>query len=108
MIAITVSEDKVNSRIEECFGKSEYFFVYDESTNKSVFYKNSARDLPKNSGKKAAEFLIKKGVKSVFSSNFGVPVKKLFDKHGVQMVLLSPLIKSLRDLKWIEKGKKAV
>ena len=85
MIAITVSENIKNAKIEDCFGKSEYFFIIDKQTKESYFEKNPAKELLKNSGREAALFLIKKGVKTVISANFGVPVKKLFDKIGPTM-----------------------
>jgi predicted Fe-Mo cluster-binding NifX family protein len=100
MIAITVTENIENAKIEDCFGKSEYFFVINKTTKESNFEKNPARELLKNSGREAALFLIKKGVKTVISSNFGVPVKKLFDKNNVQMVIISSKIKALNDIKW--------
>jgi|WetSurMetagenome_2_1015567.scaffolds.fasta_scaffold226462_1 predicted Fe-Mo cluster-binding NifX family protein len=102
MIAITVSENKKNAKIESCFGKSEYFFIIDIHTKEPYFIKNSAKGLLKNSGKEAASFLIKKGVKTVISANFGVPVKEIFDKHKVQMVIISSKIKNLNDIKRIK------
>jgi predicted Fe-Mo cluster-binding NifX family protein len=102
MIAVTVKEDKKNSLIESCFGKSEFFFIYDPKTGESSFVKNHLKELNRNSGTKAAFFLVKKGVKTVFSSNFGIPVKKLFDKHKIQMVIISNEIKSLENIKWIK------
>jgi len=102
MIAVTVKENNINSGIELCFGKSEYFFVFDIKTKKYSFIKNSCKELQNNSGKKAVMLLKKLGVKTVFSSNFGVLVKKLFDKYKVQMVILSPQIKYLNDIEWIK------
>ena len=99
MIAISVKENNKNSLIESCFGKSEYFFIYNTKTGESSFVKNAMKELNKNSGKKAALFLIKKGVKTVFSSNFGIPVKKLFDKHKIQMVILPDDLKTLDKIK---------
>jgi predicted Fe-Mo cluster-binding NifX family protein len=103
MIAITVKENNLNSKIELCFGKSEYFFIYDTRTKSASFINNPGKKLQKNSGKKAVMLLKKLGVKTVFSLNFGVPVKKLFDKYKVQMVILSPQIKYLKDIEWIKK-----
>jgi predicted Fe-Mo cluster-binding NifX family protein len=57
----------------------------------------------KNSGREAALFLIKKGIKTVISSNFGVPVKKLFDKNKVQMVIISSKVKYLNEIEWVNK-----
>jgi predicted Fe-Mo cluster-binding NifX family protein len=102
MIAITVKEDNKNSLIESCFGKSEYFYIYNRETGESGFIKNPFKESNKNSGRKAALLLIRKGVKNVFSSNFGIPVKKLFDKHKIQMVIISDEIKTLKQIKCIK------
>jgi predicted Fe-Mo cluster-binding NifX family protein len=102
MIAISVKENNKKSILEMCFGKSEYFFLYDQVKNRSSFVINPGKMVKKNSGKKAASFLVKTGVKTVFSSNFGVPVKKIFDKNKVQMVILSDKFKSLDEIHWIK------
>lgn len=102
MIAVTVKENNRKSPIESCFGKSEYFCFYDLKTHDISFVKNHLKELNKNSGKNAALFLIKKGVKTVFSSNFGINVKKLFDKHKIQMVIISDDIKTLDKIKWMK------
>jgi len=99
MIAITVNDNKENSQIQECFGKSDYFYIIDKTKNEKYFLQNTAKNLPKNSGKKAAMILINKGVKTVISSNFGTNVKKIFDKHKIQIVILSNKFKTLKDLK---------
>jgi predicted Fe-Mo cluster-binding NifX family protein len=103
MIAITVSENIKNAKIEDCFGKSEYFFIINRQSKESYFEKNQAKRLLKNSGREAALFLIKKGIKTVISSNFGVPVKKLFDKNKVQMVIISSKVKYLNEIEWVNK-----
>ncbi len=102
MIAISVKENNKKSLLELCFGKSEYFFLYDPIKKESSFVVNPGKMASKNSGKKAASFLVKAGVKTVFSSNFGVPVKKIFDRNKVQMVILSDKIKRLDEIKWIK------
>lgn len=99
MIAFTVCSDKEDSQIQECFGKSNYFYIIDKTNSKKYFLQNTAKDFPKNSGKNAAMILINKGVKTVVSSNFGTNVKKIFDKHKIQIVILSTKYKTLQDIK---------
>jgi predicted Fe-Mo cluster-binding NifX family protein len=95
MTAITVKENKRNSPIESCFGKSEYFYICDSNNGKEYFIPNPHKNAAKNSGKKAAMMLIKEGVSTVISSNFGVQVKKMFDKYKIQLVIISEDIKTL-------------
>ena len=101
MIAIAVKRNNINSAIDDCFGKCEYFFLYDKTENSFMFIDNPAKKVKNKKGLKAASYLIKTGVKTVISGNFGIPVKKLFDKHKVQMVMASNKYKTLKDIKWI-------
>ncbi|MFA5403586.1 MAG: NifB/NifX family molybdenum-iron cluster-binding protein [Ignavibacteria bacterium] len=101
MIAITVKENNINSEINDCFGKSEYFFLFNNENKKHKFIKNPGKEVNKMSGKKAALFLIKEGVNTIVSTNFGAEVKKLFDKHNIQMVIASNKYKYLKDINWL-------
>ncbi|MBI5403997.1 MAG: NifB/NifX family molybdenum-iron cluster-binding protein [Ignavibacteriae bacterium] len=99
MTAVTVKENNIKSPVESCFGKSEFFYLINLKTGEKKFIKNPHKDINKNSGRKAAMMLIKEGVSTVISSNFGIPVKKLFDKHKIQMVIIPEGISSLPLLK---------
>ncbi len=89
MIAITIEEENINSKINDCFGKSEYFIIIDSKNKKYKFFRNPGSEDENFSGVKAAKFLINKGVNTVFSNNFGIKVKRIFDRNKVQLVLLS-------------------
>jgi predicted Fe-Mo cluster-binding NifX family protein len=102
LIAISVTEENLNSKLEECFGKSHFFLLIDSKSKKYRFVKNPGVEFSKFSGKKAALFLVRNGVKTIVSSNFGAFVKKIFDKNKVQMVIISSRIKYLNDIKWIK------
>jgi predicted Fe-Mo cluster-binding NifX family protein len=103
MTAISVEENNVNTKLEECFGKSHYFLLASPKTNQYEFIINPGVKSIKMSGVKAAKFLVKCGVKTVISSNFGVSVKKIFDKNKVQIVILSKKYNFLKDIEWFNK-----
>jgi len=98
MTAVTVKENTKNSLIESCFGKSAYFYIFNPLTGEESFIKNLHNEAGKHSGRKAASMLIKVGVTTVISSNFGIQVKKIFDKHKIQMVIIPEDIKSLEHI----------
>lgn len=102
MVAITVKENNVNTLLNDCFGKSKYFFIYDKNKKESEFISNPCINENKLSGKKAAMFLINYGVTSIISMNFGTEVKKIFDKYKIQMIIPSSKIKTLKDIEWIQ------
>jgi predicted Fe-Mo cluster-binding NifX family protein len=101
MTAITVKTDDTNSLLDDCFGKSEYFFIYDSKSGVYEFIKNPVKDSKKMSGKKAASFLIEKGIKTLITTNIGSEVKRIFDKNNIQIVIISKKFRYLKDIKWI-------
>jgi len=107
MIAISVTENNINTRLEDCFGKSRYFFLADIKSNYYKFVKNPGLNIKKMSGKRAALFLAENSVKTVISSNFGVTVKKIFDRNKIQIVLLSNKYIYLKDIEWINNPKQS-
>lgn len=105
LIAIAVKNESLKSEIGNCFGKAEFFFIADMEKKKYEFRKNPGADAKDNSGKKAAQFLIKLGVGSIISYNFGAVVKEIFDRNNVQIVMLSDKYKYLNEIKWTSKFK---
>lgn len=89
MTAISLIEKNLDSKIDNCFGKSKYFIIIDEIENKYEFIDNPSCDNKICLGRDAALFLIKKGVKTIISGNFGIKVKKIFDRHKIQLVIPS-------------------
>ncbi len=98
MKAITVKENNTNSPIEDCFGKTRYFCLIDDLSCKIEFVLNPGNNLPSHSGKKAVAFLASLGVTSVISGNYGITVKKLLDKHGIQTVIIPSRYETLSQL----------
>ena len=102
IIAITVKENNLDSELDDCFGKSHFFFLADIANKKFEFIKNPGLESTKFSGKKAALFLVHKGVKTIVSSNFGAHVKQILDKNKIQIVLLSGQFRFLKDIYWLK------
>ncbi|MCE1163778.1 MAG: NifB/NifX family molybdenum-iron cluster-binding protein [Bacteroidetes bacterium] len=98
MTAIGVTGEYFEAPLSECFGKSEYFFVYDRASGKYRFLQNPRIDEKEKSGKNAASFLVKSGVTTVMSYNVGSNAKKVFDRGKVQIVVLSDNFKTLKDV----------
>ncbi|MCU0373284.1 MAG: hypothetical protein MUE56_08600 [Ignavibacteria bacterium] len=103
LTAIAVKEADINTKLEECFGKSEYFFIADPENKNFEFVKNPGLDSVKMSGRRAALFLARNKITTVISSNFGASVKKVFDKNKIRLVILSPKYKLLKDIEWVRK-----
>lgn len=106
MKAITVKDNNINSHIEDCFGKTKYFCLVDDSSNKIDFAVNPGNVSEKDSGKKAVSFLVNKGVKTILSRNYGLVSKKLLDKHKIQTVIIPSKYESLKQLLQIIKQEK--
>jgi len=102
MIAISVTDNNLDTKLEDCFGKAHYFLLADIKNKNYKFVKNPGLEFIKMSGIRAASFLVRSGVKTVISSNFGASVKKIFDKNKVQIVILSKKYNSLKEIKWLK------
>ncbi|MFA7359760.1 MAG: NifB/NifX family molybdenum-iron cluster-binding protein [Candidatus Kapaibacterium sp.] len=98
MKVVTVKEDNLNSPIEDCFGKTKFFCFIKDDINNIEFVSNPGNDFLKNSGKKAVTFLHSRGVTSVMSGNYGMTVKKMFDKHKIQTIIIPAKYKNLTQL----------
>ncbi len=106
LTAVAVTDCKMNTGIEVCFGKAKYFFVADTESRMCEFAENPGLKCSESAGLKAAKFLINRGVKTVISSNFGAAVKEEFDKNNVRIVIMSDKFKYLSDIKWINNLKR--
>ena len=98
MKAITVKEDNLNSPLEDCFGKAKYFCFIDNDPEKIEFSLNPGYDSLKGSGKKAVSYLLKRGVETVISRNYGITVKKMLNKHSIQTVIIPEKYESLSQI----------
>lgn len=98
MKAITVKEDNIKSSLEDCFGKAKFFCLVEDKSERIEFALNPGYNLLKGSGKKAVSFLLKRGVRTVISRNYGITAKKILKKHNIQTAIIPSKYTSLLKL----------
>jgi predicted Fe-Mo cluster-binding NifX family protein len=84
MIAIPVSENNLNSIIDDRFGRCPFFCFYSTETGKTEFKKNIPGNDAGGSGLQVSEFLVNEGIKKVYAVEFGPRAKALLDKLKVE------------------------
>lgn len=101
IIAIASSGNTLESKIATHFARCEYFVYYDTETGDLDFEKNLCRTMESNVGFAVAECLNGKKIKKIISGEFGIKVKPVLDKYGIQMIVMTDhnlTIKEIIDL----------
>ncbi len=70
-VAITSKESTLDSKIDERFGRSEYFAIFDLENSKEYFIKNTAKDEESGAGGSAVRLLTKEGVDTLIAPHLG-------------------------------------
>lgn len=87
-VAITASGNELASKIDQRFGRCQYFALYDTATEKTEFVENSAKDAPEGAGPAAVAIVANRGAMKVVSGEFGFKIKTMLTDLGIQMVIM--------------------
>lgn len=107
IIAIASAGNNSDSKIDTHFARCEYFAYYNTVSGDLDFEKNICRTLESNVGLAVAESLNDKKIKKIISGEFGIKVKAVFDKYGIQMIVITDHDKTIKEIiKLLNSGKK--
>jgi predicted Fe-Mo cluster-binding NifX family protein len=84
-VAITSTDDNVESIIDPRFGRCAFFTIYDTETKDIEFLENPAKESSEGAGPAAVQFIAKQKVNKVISGDFGMKIKSLFDSLHIEM-----------------------
>ena len=70
-IAVSSTGNKLESMIEQRFGRSPYFIIIDTDTSETEIVSNVGTGYAHGAGVGASQFLASKGVKAVITGNLG-------------------------------------
>ena len=87
IIAIAASENHLKSKVDQHFGRCDWYCLYDTNTLKSLFIENNFRYQQEQAGCDAAKFLLGKGINIVIAGRFGSKVIDIFRMNNVQMII---------------------
>ncbi|MEJ5227044.1 NifB/NifX family molybdenum-iron cluster-binding protein [Thermodesulfovibrio sp.] len=76
----------LNSDIDPRFGRCNFFIIYDVETNKFEAVDNSWKEATGGAGIQAAQFVIQKGVKKVFTGRVGANAETVLKQAGIEIV----------------------
>lgn len=74
-LAIPVTDNKIDTTIDDRFGRAEYFLILDLSSDKIDFYENKFKDDSSGAGQKVVNFLNEKEVKYLITPELGPKAK---------------------------------
>lgn len=87
-IAIALKGDHLTEQLDDRFGRSKYFCIYNTETKNADFLINKFASESDGVGKQVAELLMEKHVKMIVACDFGRKVRTLLEKEKIQMVIV--------------------
>lgn len=84
-LAISSEGNSLNSLIDTRFGRCAFFAIYDTESQITEFFTNPAKESSEGAGPAAVQFIASKGVKLIFSGEFGGKIKTLLESLNIEM-----------------------
>jgi predicted Fe-Mo cluster-binding NifX family protein len=97
-IAITSTGNTPEARLDDRFGRCEYFVFYDTEDHSLEYLPNQHKNDVKSAGEESIKLIASKGAQKVISGEFGVKVKNHADRLRIQLVLLPDSDKTIEEL----------
>ena len=97
-VAIRSSGNTLESKLDQRFGRCQYFTVYDTDTKGIEFIPNPNKDAEEGAGPASVQLVASQGVQKVISGEFGIKIKSLLDSLKIQMVILKQPEKSIQEI----------
>lgn len=97
-IAITSTDDSIDSKLDQRFGRCNYFFIYDTESGGMEILPNSNKESLEGAGPASVQLLASREVKKIISGEFGIKIKDLLDSLKIQMIILKEPEKTIREI----------
>ncbi len=85
-ICITSVGKDLHSDIDPRFGRCSYFIFYDRENKKYEATENSWKEASGGAGIQAAQFVIQKGAKKLFTGRVGTNAEMVLKKAGIEII----------------------
>lgn len=89
-IAITAEGDNLQAMVDERFGRSAYFAIYDTASKETTFHANPAKDAAQGAGPAALQFLARLGVSRILALEFGSKIIALLADLNIEKTQIQP------------------
>jgi predicted Fe-Mo cluster-binding NifX family protein len=96
--AIASSGKEMNSNIDNRFGRSPFFAIYDHQTKETSFIDNPFKNEQGGVGPKIVSKLAENKVTKVVAHEFGPKAKDMLDTLNIQMVIIEDTNKTINSI----------
>lgn len=87
-VAISASNNSLKSKLEQRFGRAQWFLIYDTDSNNYEFVENTQQlNAPQGAGIQSAGTVSRASVSAVITGHIGPKAYKVLDKAGVTIYL---------------------
>lgn len=88
-IAIACSSKDINSKIDERFGRCNFFYIYDTETQTGEFFENPYKEGNHGVGTKIVEFLANKSVNEIYAVEVGEKATEMLSKLNMKTNIMN-------------------
>jgi predicted Fe-Mo cluster-binding NifX family protein len=86
-IAIASTGNTLHSKMDERFGRCDFFVIYDTDTKATEFIPNPHKDAESGAGPAAVQLVASRGVSKIVAGEFGMKIKSLLDSLKIQLIV---------------------
>jgi len=97
-IAIALKGDHLTEQLDDRFGRSKYYCIYDIETKRADFIKNNFATETDGVGKQVVDLLMGQNVKMIIACEFGRKVRTILEKNKIQMVIMQDALLTGEDV----------
>lgn len=87
-IALALKGNNLAEKLDDRFGRSNYFCIYNFNDKTAKFIKNKYANETDGVGKNVSELLIDQNVEMIVAAEFGRKVRTILEKKKIQMVIV--------------------
>lgn len=84
-IAIPAQEQAKSGKVSTVFGRTSYFFIYNEGDKSHEFKENHAKQRPGGAGVQASQLLVDEEVKVVITPQCGENALQILKRAGIKI-----------------------
>ena len=97
-VAITSSGNRLESKLDQRFGRCGFFTIYDTQTKGLEFIPNPNKDAQEGAGPASVQLVASRNVQTIVSGEFGIKIKSLLDSLKIQMIVLKEPEKTIGEI----------
>lgn len=87
-IAIAIKGSHLSEALDDRFGRSKYFCIYDLVTKSSIFINNEFAKDESGVGKQVVDLILDQKVEMIIACEFGRKVRTMLENKNIQMVII--------------------